>query len=59
MCVLSSKRCGGLTGLVDDVMFPLAEVWNHSVSQAPELVLLLEAFINVQVQHTVLPLSLH
>jgi hypothetical protein len=35
--------------LLVGMMFPLAEIWNLSVSQAPELANLLQAFTNVQV----------
>jgi hypothetical protein len=31
------------------LLLPLAEAWNRSVTQAPELISLLEAFMNVQV----------
>jgi uncharacterized membrane protein len=35
--------------LLVDMMFSLADIWNLSISQAPELSNLLQAFTNVQV----------
>jgi hypothetical protein len=43
---------------VVDIMLPLAEIWNLSMAQTPELSNLLQAFTNVQVHFSPLIPSL-
>jgi hypothetical protein len=39
----------------DNILLPIADVWNRSISGGPELTKFLEAFMNVQVLSSIWP----